>query len=259
MGQGMGCACGRLKCMKAFIQKHQGEFANVNVFTAMLGFREKGYLIEYFEYPDLETLSLDEDCIVIGGIPVVVRAMERMGIRVPVLTSIPPSIAVYARRRVWETVLGEARRHVLDGLPIFMKPRATDRKLFGGHVLRSFRDSIQTASLPDDHPVICSEPITFVSEYRVFVIEREIVGIKFYKGDFCVFPDAKMIDLVVAAYENAPSGYGIDFGVTDQGDTVLVEVNEGYSLGSYGLTPLLYSHLIETRWQELLSTRDCTG
>lgn len=50
--------------------------------------------------------------------------------------------------------------------------------------------------------------------------------------------------------------YGINFGVTSKGETLLVEVNEGYALGCYGLFLDLYVKLIITRWAELTDTLD---
>lgn len=51
----------------------------------------------------------------------------------------------------------------------------------------------------------------------------------------------------------APAAYGIDFGVLASGETALVEANEGFSLGAYQIESSLYTELLFTRWQELLS------
>lgn len=52
---------------------------------------------------------------------------------------------------------------------------------------------------------------------------------------------------------NANCAYGIDFGVLADGDTALIELNDGFSLGSYGLDPAVYADLILARWTELMS------
>ena len=52
---------------------------------------------------------------------------------------------------------------------------------------------------------------------------------------------------------NAKAAYGIDFGVLAQGDTALIELNDGFSLGSYGLDQSVYADLIVARWTELMS------
>lgn len=48
----------------------------------------------------------------------------------------------------------------------------------------------------------------------------------------------------------------LDFGVTSDGRTLLIEMNDGYSLGAYGLEPELYAKLLTARWAELNRTQD---
>jgi hypothetical protein len=50
----------------------------------------------------------------------------------------------------------------------------------------------------------------------------------------------------------APSAYGIDFGVLESGQTALVEANDGYALGAYKIAAEPYTDLLVRRWQELL-------
>jgi ATP-grasp domain, R2K clade family 2 len=86
-------------------------------------------------------------------------------------------------------------------------------------------------------------------------LDGEVLGIRYYKGDVRLFPDVTVIDRAIAAYTNSPAAYAIDFGIVADGRTLLVETNEAYSLGCYGLPELRYSSLIERRWQELLASR----
>ena len=46
-----------------------------------------------------------------------------------------------------------------------------------------------------------------------------------------------------------PAGCALDFSVTDDGRTLLIEMNGGYSLGLYGLEPTLHAKLLTARWQ----------
>jgi hypothetical protein len=241
--------------MRVFIQKHRGEFANIDTFTALLGFREKGYEIITFEYPEIDELPLDDESIVCGGIPVVLRALKRLGITPPELPSIPLQITDFAARKISTATLGEVRLWVNAGQSIFIKPLPGDRKLFPGKPLKEFRDLISTRHLPDEQIVVTSEIVEFHSEYRAFVMDGEILGIHYYKGNIRLFPDFTVIDRAIAAYTSAPAAYAIDFGIVADGRTLLVETNEAYSLGCYGLPELRYSSLIERRWQELLANR----
>ena len=133
-----------------------------------------------------------------------------------------------------------------------MKPQPSDRKLFNGQTVRCFRDLLPTSGIPAETPVFGSEIVTFESEYRVFVLRGEIVGCKHYKGDFRRMIDFQVVDSAIAAFHTAPVAYGIDFGFTNKGQTILVEVNDSYSLGCYGLGPTRYAAMIESRWNEMV-------
>ncbi len=49
----------------------------------------------------------------------------------------------------------------------------------------------------------------------------------------------------------APHAYSLDWGVTDDGRTLLVEMNEGYALGHYGLPPVSYARFLAARWHQI--------
>lgn len=52
----------------------------------------------------------------------------------------------------------------------------------------------------------------------------------------------------------APSAYAIDFGVLDTGETALIVVNDGFSVGAYDdVDAGTYWDVIAMRWQELAS------
>ncbi len=239
--------------MKVYIQKIKGEFANVNLFVAWTGFRELGYETAGFEFTELAELALNRETIVCGGIPTVLRALALIGVSIPQLPSIPAELADFAGRRIWTMPLAAVRALVdTDAPSLFIKPLPADHKLFNGYVVREFRDLIRTAAVPADTVVMCSETVEFVTEYRLFVCGGDVVGCKHYKGDFRVSPDFSIVEAAIAAFTTAPAAYGIDFGVTPEGQTLLVEVNDAYSLGSYGLGPITYAKMIAVRWQELM-------
>ena len=55
------------------------------------------------------------------------------------------------------------------------------------------------------------------------------------------------IEKMVSCFCSAPAGYSLDVGVTESGETALVEVNDGFSLGTYGLDPIEYAKLLSAR------------
>lgn len=92
---------------------------------------------------------------------------------------------------------------------------------------------------------------------RCFIRYGKIVDIRPYKGDFFNYHyDFDVIKKAVLDHKTAPAGYAMDFGITDKGETILIEVNDGYALGSYGLLYYDYAKLLSARWAELTDTED---
>jgi hypothetical protein len=98
------------------------------------------------------------------------------------------------------------------------------------------------------------ETVTFTSEWRVFVIHGVPQCSSHYAGDPLRFPSAAVIHSVIGAYSNAHAAYAIDFGVLEDDRTVLVELNDGFSLGHGGLPAPQYARLLIARWDELVQT-----
>lgn len=105
--------------MHALIQKRQCEIATVNGHTAFIGFRERGYAIHFFEGTDFAATELTPDSIVVGGVPVISQALERLGIPFPSQESIPDVLADFAQRKVWQTSIGELPKQLDDRGPFF--------------------------------------------------------------------------------------------------------------------------------------------
>lgn len=80
--------------------------------------------------------------------------------------------------------------------------------------------------------------------------------VKPYYGDWHFHYDPKVIENCLNDYVDQPAGFSLDFGVTKMGQTLLIEVNEGYSLASYGLYDIRYAKLLAARWAELTDTVD---
>lgn len=100
------------------------------------------------------------------------------------------------------------------------------------------------------------ECVHFVSEWRCFLLYGQLIGIHFYYGDKNIECDREVINAAIKAFPNMPAGCALDFGVTDDGRTLLIEMNDGYSLGIYDLEPTLYVRLLTARWAELNGTVD---
>lgn len=239
---------------RVFIQKKNGEFVSVNGYAAWHGFDQKAYPITFFEWPQLRDgqLDLTPNTLVVGGVATVLHALRRLGVATPPI-DYPHSLRPFLGRDMQLTTMGAVRGEFeADGSPPrFVKPRET-QKAFTGYVVSAFRDLIPTARHPDDLPVWSCETVEFVSEWRYFVLRNEVIGVGHYRGDVFTHPDPATVRAAVDAFRpGTPAAYAIDFGVTADGRTLLVEVNDAYSLGHLGLRSLPYANMLEDRWLQL--------
>lgn len=106
--------------------------------------------------------------------------------------------------------------------------------------------------------LLCSEVVSWLSEYRVYVVHSEIRSIDHYDGNANIPLDIEKVHCAIKTLENAGefyAGYAIDFGVLDSGETALVEMNDGFAIGAYKINRKDYTDMILARWEELLSQR----
>lgn len=245
-----------MKIKLAYIQAQNGIPATDSFFRAWDGFHKRGVRCELFEPKQLEhrALPLARDTLVAGGVPVVEAALTALGIAVPVADNLPACLSKYRGRKVWSSTWGELRaQHAKKGPPepLWVKPLRRN-KGFPSVAVYEADDMPDATRQPDGSEVLVSEYVTFVSEWRCFVRGGLIIDLCRYQGDVFRYPDPQVIKDAIRDYGRvAPAAYGIDFGVLTTGKTVLVEVNEGYSLNPYGLESMEYSELLETRWSQL--------
>lgn len=228
---------------------------SINYHVARKGFEYRGAEINIFQRHEFDELRLQKNDIVIAGISLTHKAFAELGLSVPSLPAIPEALAPFAGRMTWRSTIGDVRQRVSRGDPIFFKPAPSQPKLFTGLVANRVSDLVETASLDDATPIDCSEIVSFRSEYRCFVLNGEVIGVRPYKGDPLLFPESGRIRKAVAAWSDAPVAWALDMGVTSANQTLLVEVNDSYALGSYGLPPARYAAMIEARWAELSAQR----
>jgi len=95
-----------------------------------------------------------------------------------------------------------------------------------------------------------------LAEWRCFVRSGDILDVRRYRGNWRSHFDPRIVQNIVNQFKTAPKGYAVDIGLTDKGETLLIEVNDGYALGHYGVFSLDYAKLLSARWSELTNTTD---
>jgi len=186
--------------------------------------------------------------IMYGGVSFVHKFIEREGLQVQRLGDVPECLMDFAGRKIELMTLKDALKEKFR----FIKPISEYQKEFTGFVYRAPVDLLNIANYDENWLVHVSEYVSFLSEYRVFVHKREVIGAKHYKGSFRVIPDIEVADKILKNWpSDYPSSFSIDLGLTTAGDTLLVECNDVMSLGWYGFEETYAAAMLVDRWEQI--------
>lgn len=237
--------------MKVYIQTDKnGDYYNVNAFVAAMGFKSLGF--EVFKYVDVQEITNTErDSVFVGGIGTFRKRLEYLGIEIPKEIEYPSELSDFLNRKIWLSTLKEIISEEKSG--IFIKP--VEAKLFPGRVITEFKDFIGL-NYKEDVQVWCSELINPLTEWRCFVRYRKLLDVRYYKGAWDSKLNLDIVNDAISKYSNQPVAYSLDFGVDSSGKYYLIEVNDGHSLGCYGMGAVSYAKLLSARWSEITETRD---
>ena len=245
---------------KAFIQEEGNGRLRHEEQLVSEELRERGISINFYTEKRItrRLLSLDNQSLIVGDMSCVLGALKQLGIPEPLPNDYPASINHFMHRKMWISTIFELEERLLTGIypPVFAKP-ATRRKRFTGCVFETEYDLSKIYGVSRQEKLLCSEVVSWVSEYRVYVVNSEIKSIDFYAGNADIFIDVEKVQQAIKSLDDSResyAGYAIDFGVLDSGETALVEMNDGFAVGAYKIDRKNYTDLILARWEELLTT-----
>lgn len=241
--------------MRVYIQTDKkGEFFNINAFVAFKGFEFLGWEIcKFFDADDIK--DNDPEIIIVGGIGNVRKRLVNVGIkRNAQEIDYPGELKKYLGRNVWSSTLHDVFQNE-QNWNIFIKPKDQIKK-FTGKIIKNYKDFIGLASPDEVVNIWCSEIVEFVTEWRCFIRYGQILDIRQYAGVWDSKLDVTVVKSAVRDFKNAPAAYALDFGIDKNGEMKLVEVNDGYSLGCYGMLHINYAKFLSARWAELTNTKD---
>lgn len=228
---------------------HQRTKNALNRETALDGLTQLGHIVTIVDdVPDV----LD-DCIFYGNIGFIDRVIDKLGYPKNYIGHVPQDLQCFAGRYIKTVTIDEALAESKN-TPVFIKPIPQHNKQFTGFVLNNKQlDALYYSNyvLQGHDLVLMSPEIKFVSEWRCFVLDRECIDSEQYVGDFRIIPDYSVVDKAVKMWKDAPVAWSCDLGVTDKGETFIVECNDVMSLGWYGLLPRKAGAMIEKRWIEI--------
>ena len=134
-------------------------------------------------------------------------------------------------------------------IPMFIKPVVT--KLFDGILVSKKEDLNYFGPMSINPDVYVSEKIDILSEYRIYVHNGKMVHSCCYEGDFKLRPNYDYIENMISKYRSAPVAYTIDIAILKDRN-VLMECNDFWAIGSYGLKSWDYAQMLADRYEEII-------
>lgn len=227
-------------------------------FALWEGARFLGLQPEKFTAGVLGTLPITRETLVHGWVKTVHDALNMIGVAEPAPVDYPSQLKRFFDRNIELTTLGSVHADFMESeqksggpTPVFVKP--FQHKLFVGHTIERFSHLAETSNFPRDTKVWRSDVVDIKTEWRCFVKERCLLDVRKYAGSAWSVPDKNTIIQMINEYKDAPAGYSLDVGIDSNGKTILVEVNDGYALGTYGFDGLSYTELAIARWEEMVN------
>lgn len=219
-------------------------------------FGEGNYTTYYKKNMVRGKIKLTKDDFVAGEIPSMKAAMKQFGIDYS-YNDYPDCLRKHFHRNIWTDSMRTIKRELFDKgeiTPTFIKPKGNLKK-FTGFVITTIDDLQYTNHAGDNTEIYCSEPVIWLSEFRCPVINGEVRGmfkVPYTGHDSDIHPDFNVVQQMADEFKDSPKAYCLDVGVLSTGETALVEVNDAFSIGKYGMSSKLYGELVTTRWKELV-------
>lgn len=178
----------------------------------------------------------------VGSVEFMKEVFKRVGKVVP---SMKPAQEV---KQLW---ISDAIDRVKSGQKLFIKPVET--KLFSGMVFDNMCIGM-LEKFPDETEVYVCEPFNnpIVSEWRLYVRNKEVVEARNYSGSFKKVPNWIYADFILTSGEKFPSCFTLDLALLKNGETVVVEYNDMWAIGNYGMDNSLYYKLLRERYYEII-------
>lgn len=175
---------------------------------------------------------------VVGDLRLLPMLVRSLGGRWEPMPSWPAELHRFMRRDIYDIRAEDAINRIIDGESMFLK---LDHKWVPGAVY-DMSNVEGLMNLPEHTLLMRSEIVDFVAEWRVFYDEHgDVEHMAQYRGPTHPIGDANFEHVRAAgkAFDVAPAGLSIDFGVDRGWRLRVVEAHAGPVLGGYGLPPLL--------------------
>ena len=235
-----------------------------NIANAMYGFIELGAEIIPYHTIDEIYNQVEKEDIVLDYIDQCNTIFNKFDVH-PHLDDYPEMMKRFMGRKIWkDTINSIASDESKWSAGYFVKPVRS--KAFTGKIINSISDLVGCGNAYEDYEVIVSDPIDIKAEWRCFVRYDRLLDVRPYGAlshsdydGYLYHYDGKALTEMLEAFKSwpeRPAACSMDICVTKDGKTLLVEMNDAYALGCYGLPSLIYAKFISARWSQLLERED---
>jgi len=196
-----------------------------------------------FSYSDLYSLpQYIGDYTPVGSVEFTAEFARLNNLYLPANISYPKELLPFLNRKVWQDEFSNVKKEM------FVKPVNT--KVFTGAIKNVLVEQVNEKEL-----VWVSNPVEFTAEFRFYILDKKILGYSRYDDseEDEIEPDEKIVESMIESFTSQPNGYAIDVGIMN-GETVLIEINDGWSLGYYpwgNCSEKDYVALITARWTQI--------
>jgi len=213
--------------------------------------------IEVKHFNTIDTVPINDENIICGSVESASQYLEELGVNVPApidMLKFQELNSFLLGRKLWLDKISNCNLHEK---PIFVKPYGKHKEFYP-FVQKKEDDYLMYTQdvVNKDIIALFQDVINIKSEWRVYILNAEILKACNYSGAVMLFPNVDTINDILYISEKIMNigikAYSIDVAVTDKNETVLVELQDGWSIGNYGLNPDDYFKFIKTRWLQIV-------
>jgi ATP-grasp domain, R2K clade family 2 len=169
-----------MSIVKAFIQEQGNGKLRHEERLVVAQLQQQGIPIEFYTEKRIRRrqLPLDLGSLVVGDMSCITGALQQLSIPEPMPNDYPGSLTEFLHRRIWRSTLAALELRLLDGRypATFAKPAQCCKRFTGG-VFESEFDLFRVYGVSRREELWCSEAVSWLSEYRVYVVNSEIRSI----------------------------------------------------------------------------------
>jgi hypothetical protein len=199
--------------------------------------------------------NITKDDVFGGHVQICQYIWKQLKVADPCIPNYPEELKEYFGRNIRKMKLKDFRKILQEneefGKTYFVKP--ITNKLFTGFTCLTENEFNSKTNCSNNIDVYVSNYINFGAEFRAYVYKGKVVDCyRYYGNDWTIQIPAEDIEKMAKLSKINSIFYSIDVGIdTESEKTLLMEVNDGYALGNYGLAPLDYAKYTSERCLEI--------